>query len=149
VKNGRHSGRHGPAAIGRMLAGISALVIAVLVGCAADPAPATDLIAVPTQTPGPPIDLGPQACPTALLEGMLVRHDEAGVAVHGDPNFPPSVVAWPHGWAARDVDGVRELLDADGRVVAREGDFVSAGGGAFPPHDWFYPCGDIKVTPAG
>jgi uncharacterized Zn-binding protein involved in type VI secretion len=131
---------------------IGTLVLALVVplgACGADPTPSAQLIAVPTQTPAPPIDLGPRACPTALLEGRLVRHDEAGVAVQGDPNFPPSVVAWPHGWAARDVDGVSDLLDADGRVVAREGDFVSAGGGAFPPHDWFYTCGDIEFTPAG
>ncbi len=104
---------------------------------------------MPTQTPAPPLDLGPQACPAALLEGMLVRHDEAGLAVHGDPNFPATVVVWPHGWAAREVDGVRELLDANGRVVAREGDFVSAGGGSDSVRDWFHPCGEITFTPAG
>ena len=118
-------------------------------GCAVDPLPSGQPVAVPTQTPAPPLDLGPQACPAALLEGMLVRHDEAGLAVQGDPNFPATVVVWPHGWAARDVDGVRELLDADGRVVAREGDFVSAGGGSLPPRDWFHPCGPPDFAPAG
>jgi hypothetical protein len=125
------------------------LALATALGaCAADPAPSGELIPVPTQTPPPAFALGPEACPLALLEGRLVRHEEFGVAVQGDPNFAPAVVVWPHGWAARDVVGVRELLDADGRVVAREGDFVSAGGGSSPPRDWFHPCGPIEFTPA-
>jgi hypothetical protein len=134
------------AVTGRIL--VLAVLVAALGACAATPAPAGELIPVPTQSPPPAIAIGPEACPTALLEGRLVRHEELGVAVQGDPNFPPSIVAWPHGWAARDVDGTRELLDADGRVVAREGDLVSAGGGSYPPRDWFHPCGPIEFTPA-
>ena len=121
----------------------------VLAACSAEPSPPADLVPVPTQTPPPPFDLEPQACPAALLEGMLVRHDEAGLAVQGDPNFPATPVVWPHGWAARDVDGVRKLLDADGRVVGREGDFVSAGGGMNAPDTAFVPCGSLEITPAG
>ena len=132
----------------RFYAPLAVLTLA-LGACGAAPEPSAELIAVPTQTPGPPLDLGPQACPTALLEGTLVRHDEAGVAVQGDPNVPATPVVWPHGWAARDVEGVRELLDADGSVVAREGDFVSAGGGMDAADTAFLPCGDLEFTPAG
>lgn len=120
-----------------------------LAACGAEPPAPANLVAVPTQTPPPLIDLGPQACPAALLEGMLVRHAEAGLAVEGDPNFPPTVVLWPHGWVARDVDGIRELLDSDGRVVGREGDFVSAGGGMNARDTAFIPCGSFEITPAG
>ena len=63
-----------------------------------------------------------------------------------DPNFPPAIVIWPHGWVARDVGGVRELIDGSGRRVAIEGDRFSAGGGFNPPNDWFQPCGDITFT---
>ena len=123
--------------------------------CDASPEPSGDggaragLVAVPTQEPRPPFEPEPQVCPMALLEGRLVPHPDFGVAVQGDPNFAPAVVVWPHGWTARDADGVRELLDADGNLVAREGDFVSAGGGAYPPRDWFHTCGPIEVRRAG
>ena len=89
------------------------------------------------------------ACPAALLEGTLVRHEQAGLAVQGDPNFPPTPVMWPHGWVARDMDDVRELLDADGRVVGREGDFVSAGGGMNLADTAFVPCGPPEIRPGG
>jgi hypothetical protein len=136
-----------PGAMTRRILVLLALATA-LGACAAAPTPSAELIPVPTQTPAPAFAFGPEACPQALLEGRLVRHDDLGVAVQGDPNFPPTIVAWPHGWAARDVDGTRELLDDDGRVVAREGDHVSAGGGSYPPRDWFHPCGPIEFTPA-
>jgi hypothetical protein len=128
---------------------VHSVALALLVaGCAAAPVPSSELVPVPTQSPPPFLDLGPRACPTALLEGVLVRHDEAGMAVQGDPNFPPTPVMWPHGWAARDVEGVRDLLDADGRVVGREGDFVSAGGGMNAANTAFVPCGTPEITPA-
>lgn len=139
---------HRPAAMTRFTVHSLALAL-ILAGCAAEPVPSSEVVAVPTQTPPPFFDLGPRACPTALLEGVLVRHEEAGLAVQGDPNVPPTPVVWPHGWAARDVEDVRELLDADGRVVGREGDFVSAGGGMNAPGSAFVPCGDFELTPAG
>ena len=115
----------------------------------ADDGPRIAVIAVPTQEPRPAFEPEPQACPMALLEGRLVRHPEFGVGVQGDPDFPPAIAVWPHGWTARDVDGIRELLDADGNIVAREGDFVSAGGGSYPPRDWFRTCGPIEVRRGG
>jgi hypothetical protein len=127
----------------------SVALVLLLGGCGSEPAPSVDLVAVPTQTAPPLIDLGPLACPAALLEGVLVRHEEAGLAVQGDPNFPPTPVLWPHGWVARDMHDVRELLDAAGRVVGREGDFVSAGGGMNATDTAFVPCGPPEITPAG
>jgi len=122
-------------------------LVLLLVACVGGASPSDALIAVPTQSPPPALQLGPQACPLALLEGTLVRHDEAGMAVQGDPAFPPTIVVWPHGWAARDAGDVRELLDEHGQVVGREGDRFSAGGGSFPPNDWFHPCGPIELLP--
>lgn len=64
---------------------------------------------------------------TARLEGVLGQ-DETGCAVvqSGDgPVYP----VWPAGWSGWDTpDGV-VLLDAEGRLVAREGDRIVAGGG--------------------
>jgi hypothetical protein len=120
---------------------------AVVAGCSADATPPQGLIGIPTQSPGPILNLGPQECPLALLEGTLVRHDGAGFAVQGDPLFEPQIVVWPHGWFARDAGDVRELLDAGGHVVAREGDRFSAGGGFYPPDNGFRPCGGITFTP--
>jgi hypothetical protein len=128
------------------------LCVAVLVAaCAADAAPSLDpgvvMVPVPTQSPPPAVPPAEVACRLALLAGTLVAHDEVGIAVEGGVGGPQAVV-WPHGWVARDVDGVRELLDAEGRVVAREGDFVSAAGGLSPPRDWFAVCGEITFRAA-
>jgi hypothetical protein len=124
----------------------SLCLVVVLAGCGGEPGPDAQLIAVPTQEPALP--LGPAGCPAALLEGTLVRHVEVGMAVQGDPLLPPSIVVWPHGYVARNVGGVRQLLDGNGAVVAREGDFFSAGGGFYPPDDRFIPCGGIELRPA-
>lgn len=135
----------------RLRASLASVGVAatVLVACSTEPQPSFDLVAVPTQSPGSLFEaFGPAGCPAALLEGTIVRHEEAGLAVDNDPNFPPAVVAWPHGWVARDLDGVRELLDGGGNVVAREGDHISAGGGFYPPNDRFHPCGEITFIAA-
>jgi hypothetical protein len=123
------------------------ILVVIVAGCGGDPGSSAELIAVPTQSPAPLFEFGPQACPAALLEGTIVRHDEGGMAVQGDPLFPPSIVVWPHGYVARDVDGIRQLLDGSGAIVAREGDAFSAGGGFYPPDDRFIPCGPIELAP--
>jgi len=48
----------------------------------------------------------------------------------------------------RDGD-VRELVDPTGDVVAREGDFVSAGGGMNGDDSAFIVCGPFTVEPPG
>jgi hypothetical protein len=88
----------------------------------------------------------PPACPGALLEGDLLADDGDGFLVRHEEGFITPVV-WPEGYTVRDGD-VRELLDAGGRVVAREGDFVSAGGGMTGNNEAFRVCGEFRITPA-
>jgi hypothetical protein len=123
------------------------LIAASLAGCSGAPVPSFELVPVPTQSAAPFPNLGPAECPGAVIQGALVSHDETGVAVDMGPNAPLVIIVWPHGWVARDVDGVRQLLDGAGRIAAREGDRVEAGGGFYPPRDWFHVCGEITVTP--
>jgi hypothetical protein len=49
-------------------------------------------------------------------------------------------LVWPHGFSARLVDGKGELLDPDGRVIAREGDVIADIGGGMFSHDTFSVC---------
>ncbi len=123
------------------------LAAALLPACgAAGPNSDLALVVVPTQRPF--VADGLTGCHDALLEGTLVHHEAAGVAVQFDANSQPTVVAWPHGYVAADRAAARMLLDGQGRVVARVGDWISAGGGFTPPEEWFHVCGDIRVTPA-
>jgi hypothetical protein len=101
------------------------------------------LVAVPTQGPLPADAL--DMCRLARLEGVLVRHDEFGLAVRSDPAVAPAIVIWPHGWVARDVGIIRQLLDDRGRVLAREGDRVVSAGGSVG--DRFATCGPLEVDP--
>jgi len=126
----------------------AACAIAVgVTSCTALP-PAIELIAVPTQSPVPVIELG-RGCPAALLAGTLVADDEAGFVVEPLEGHVSAVI-WPHGYVARDADP-RELLDGAGSVVAREGDHFSGGGGWLGPTDeaGFTVCGGFTITPAG
>ena len=92
---------------------------------------------------------GCSGCPTALLEGTLVRDDGAEMAVHNaevDVIYP---IAWPAGWSSRDIDGVLHVYHGGGQAVGAEGDRFSAGGGFSPgPDEVFMPCGEIRITPA-
>ena len=117
------------------------LVAAFVVACAA-PAPA-DVIPVPTSAPTGLF--GPPGCPAALLEGELVADDEFGFVVAHVDGFS-SPVTWPHGFFARDAPR-RELFDASGRLVAREGDHVALGGGEGTAGPGFVVCGQLDVTP--
>lgn len=125
---------------------LAVVAAATLLASCADASPPPDLIPVPTAPPAG-LQVGPPACPDALLEGELVADDEFGfVVAHADGFTSP--VTWPHGYVAREADR-RELLDSSGRVVAREGDHVALGGGesaAIGPG--FVVCGDFRVTPA-
>jgi hypothetical protein len=88
-------------------------------------------------------------CPTALLEGTLVRDDGAEMAVHNAEVNVTYPIAWPAGWSARDVDGVLHVYHGAGRAVGAEGDRFSAGGGFSPgPDEVFMPCGAIRIRPA-
>jgi len=122
---------------------VSVAFAALLASCADAPPPA-DLIAVPT-APSTGIQIGPPACPGALLEGELVADEEFGFAVtQADGLTTP--VTWPDGYVARDAER-RQLLDGSGGVVAREGDHVALGGGEGAVGPGFVVCGDFEVTP--
>lgn len=118
-------------------------VVGLLASCA-DALPPVDLIAVPTSPPTG-FQIGPQACPAALLEGELVADEVFGFAVTHAEGFT-TPVTWPAGYVARDAER-RELLDGSGRVIAREGDHVALGGGEGAVGPGFVVCGDFDVTP--
>ncbi len=87
-----------------------------------------------------------QGCPAALLEGELLPDDADGFLVRHESG-PVTAVIWPDGYTVRDGEA-RELLDPDGRVAAREGEFVSLGGGMTLDDAAFVVCGPFTVTPA-
>ena len=87
----------------------------------------------------------PEGCPAALLEGELIADDAAGFIVRHAEGFVTPIV-WPDGYAVRDRD-VRQLIDPAGNAVAREGDFVSLGGGMNADDSAFVVCGPFTVTP--
>ena len=124
----------------RILRLVLVVLAATLVACAG-PAPA-DVIPVPTSAPTGLF--GPSGCPAALLEGELVADDEFGFVVAHVDGFS-SPVTWPHGFFARDAPR-RELFDASGRLVAREGDHVALGGGEGTAGPGFVVCGQLDVT---
>ena len=94
---------------------------------------------VPLATSEPPPGGQLEACPNALL---------ASVRLEGDPAQRPAVwvvgqdgrrlsILWRHGFSARFTPRL-ELLDEDGKVVAREGDVLNLGGGdTSEEFDWF------------
>jgi hypothetical protein len=126
----------------------SLLLLLVVAACAAtQPVAPVGSVLVPIPTQGPPPTDALDGCRMARLEGVLVRHQEVGLAVRSDPAFAPVIALWPHGWVARDVGGVRQLLDDRGRVMAREGDRVVSAGGSVG--DRFATCGDLEVAPGG
>lgn len=102
------------------------------------PGPGGDLVPVPTSPPNPN-----GLCHQALLGGVLVRDPETGFAVQQDESR--TAIRWPNGYVAREGPDGLELLDADGRVVAREGDAVRLGGGG--DGDTFWTCSSPEVVP--
>jgi hypothetical protein len=126
---------------------VAAILIAVsVVGCspagAATTAPTSAALAVAPfliRTPA----VNPQACMDALMTGKLVQHPMSGLGV-SSPNDQPMAVEWPFRYSARIVDGRVELLDETGKVVAREGDQVSMGGG-FGNLIW-HACGPVSIA---
>lgn len=89
---------------------------------------------------GPLRTPSPEACPAALLEGELLADDAGGLMVRHAEGFVMSVV-WPDGYVVRGG----ELLDPTGKVVAREGDVVSLGGGMNVADTAFVVCGPFSV----
>lgn len=86
------------------------------------------------------------ACEDALASGRLVANGQTGLAF-ADPTGAVIPVLWPYGYSARrGVSGV-ELLDSGNVVIAREGDYVQAGGGTGNDGLFAVCPASIKVVP--
>lgn len=86
----------------------------------------------------------PQACMDALLGGKLSRNPGSGLAVTNGAEV--IVVEWPFRYSAIEVEGRVMLRDETGKVVAREGDQITVGGGL--GNQLWYACGPVTVTKA-
>ncbi len=99
----------------------AAVVVAFLVlvaGCSPSDGP------VPLQTLGSGI-----VCNAARVGGTLVPDPSFGVGL--DRGGLHTGARWPNGYSARRVNGVIELLDPSGVVVARQGDQIVAAGDGY------------------
>jgi hypothetical protein len=88
----------------------------------------------------------PQACMDALIVGKLVKHAQSGLGITS-ADGQQTAVEWPFRYSAWVLNGRIVLLDETGKVVAREGDEITVGGG-FGTQLW-YACGPVMVTRAG
>ena len=85
-----------------------------------------------------------QACPTALLVGILAEH--AGeLVVIPEGQTTAERVNWPSGYGIRPDGDTLVVTDVFGREVAREGDTVHLGGGETTQSGTFDVCGHIEV----
>jgi hypothetical protein len=89
------------------------------------PSRSADPLAFPVPTLPPPQG---SDCHDAGGSGTLARHPQAGLVL-AEPGQPPLFTFWPHGYFGRLTEDGADLLDGDGRVVARTGDRVNVGGG--------------------
>ena len=130
------------ARIRRLLAG-SLIVIAVAAcspaASATPAAPATIAQALIRTAP-----VQPDACMDALLGGTLARNAQSGLGVNNEGE--QMAVEWPFRYSARLEGGRMALLDETGKVVAREGDEITVGGG-FGNQFW-HACAPVTVTRA-
>lgn len=86
-----------------------------------------------------------QACPAALLVGVLVEQ-EGELVVIPDGGGPATRVNWPSGHSVRREGETLVVTDLLGRAIAREGDTVRLGGGqASERDDTFTVCGLFEV----
>jgi hypothetical protein len=129
----------------RLLAGSVLLVVAAACSGAAAPSPST-----PAATAGQRFDIRsaavePQACMDALIGGTLARSAQSGLGITG-ADGKANAVEWPFRWTASIELGRVALRDETGKVVAREGDEITIGGG-FGNQLW-YACAPLTVTKA-
>ncbi len=82
----------------------------------------------------------------ALMTGTLARHPQSGLGITGTDG-QSMAVEWPFRYSARLETGRIVLVDETGKVVAREGDEISVGGG-FGNAFW-HACGPVNVNPPG
>lgn len=85
-------------------------------------------------------------CMDALLGGTLTRHAQTGLGVTS-ADGQSTAVEWPFGYTSRQEGTKVALLDEAGKVVAREGDQISVGGGF--GDDMWHACGGVFVEGDG
>ena len=99
----------------------------------------TPVIEIPLRTVPEPV----QGCRAALGGGVLTRHPASGLGITLQDG---ELVAglWPFGFTARQEGEITVLVDAEGLVVAREGDSIVFTG--YRLNDGtFYACSSIRV----
>jgi hypothetical protein len=87
-----------------------------------------------------------QACMDALAGGILAANNASGLGINS-ADGDEMAVEWPFGYTARNNLGTIELLDETGKVVAKDGDEITVGGG-FGNQFW-HACGPVSVTKPG
>jgi hypothetical protein len=136
----------------RLLAG--SLLIVAIAACSG--APAASPTPAATAAPGAAgsgasfalrtAAVKPDACMDALMGGKLAKHAQSGLGI-SSADGSQSPVEWPFRYSARVEFGRVILLDENGRIVAREGDEITVGGG-FGNQFW-HACAPVTVTKAG
>ena len=142
--------------VNRSLAALIMLLLPVIAGCKAaqqtpspsasiSPEPSGSLFAVPTDLP----DLGttPRPCAAAAIDGVLLGDETSGFVLLESSGLV-QVVIWPHGYVGRKTAAGRELVDGEGKVVARERDHVLLGGGEWPGQGWKACAGVVAILPS-
>jgi hypothetical protein len=135
------------ALVGVVLAVVVSRSSLVSPGASFAASPSGALIGVRTQAPTPAVGT-PPACMAALISGLLVADQGEGLVLRQDSGIRRPVI-WPNGYAVRLNKDRLELLDSDGIVVAREGDYVTLAGGergSGNPSPWL-SCGPPDVVP--
>jgi hypothetical protein len=109
----------------------SLIVGLVLLGTVAVSACGSDAPAAPSRIFFPTVPVG-GAYPMALLSGRLVDRSGCLFAVAHDERW---LLLWPEGYRARMANGLVEVLDGNGKLVAREGEEFEVGGGENRPSE--------------
>ena len=80
-------------------------------------------------------------CPAALLGVVRVTTVGSEMVFVSEDGGQPVKIVWPSGWAAWRLDGLGELVDRDGNVIAREGDVIhDQFGGGVSDDGAFHVC---------
>jgi hypothetical protein len=122
---------------------VGVVAAAVLVRPWAGPATSTGGVPI-SSVGGPSATPTEQACRTALAEGYLVAEGRALVLQSTTGDKEP--IAWPSGYTIRGDGDALVLVDPNGVVKARPGDYLHVGGGV-GNDGVFHGCGDVTVVP--
>lgn len=143
----RTKGRRSPRTLilATLIVGLIAIVVLIR-PLAGPPASSTGGVPVPSFS-GPSTGPTSQGCRLALAAGTLVA--EGGALVLRATSGVTEAIEWPSGYSTRLQGGSLILVDPDGGIRARQGDFVQLGGGV-GNDGVFHACGDVTViTPSG